>query len=395
MGYSNGSIQASAPAASSIVGISGVSLSTSGSTVSIYNNVNLSAGIASNNGTAFVFSNSNGVSFGLSGSTITASAAGGGGGASSAGLYALGNTTQNSSTTLALSALSFNALGAMTMGYSNSSIQVSAPATSSLSATGAVSISTNGSTISIGAPAQSTLSTYEPYPIVNANTTVFAANTNTSGSCSFFPMEVHAPVSVGFLHLVAQVQFSTVGAVSGQQSATHAFGLYSRGTGANSTTLSAIVSTSFGVSVTYNNGSATINQPLTSAYSGYSTGTYTRTDNSISSSMLARIQVPVNMLLPPGQYWLGMFGRNSSSSNAIGSYLAWLGNQVTLTNLAPLGSNSSAFSTGTNLVGVSGAPWLMGMGVHTGATTTLPATLAISGFTGNLSVLPYMKFVST
>jgi len=489
MGYSNGSIQASAPGTSSIVGVGGISISTNGSTVSISNNINLSAGTTSNLGTAWVFSNSNGVSFGLNGSTVTASVAGGGagsvnfsagttsgnlasavfsnsnnvsfglngstitgtatfaqsnqtegryaignttgqsssstfdartmsfsgaggvsvgysgnalvisggagGGATTGGFYALGNTTQNSSTTLALSAMSFNGLGALTVGYSNSSIQVSAPATSSLSATGAVSISTNGSTISIGAPAQSTLSTYEPYPIVNASTTVLTANSGTTGSCSFFPFEIHAPVSAGFLDLVAQAQFSTVGAVSGQQSVTHAFGIYSRGTGANSTTLSVVASTSFGVSVTYNNGSATVNQPLTSAYSGYSTGTYTRTDNSISSSMLARVQFPVNTLLQPGEYWLGLFARGSSSSNAVGSYLAWLGNQITMTNLAPLGSNSSAFSTGTNLAGMSGAPWLMGMGVFTGVTTTLPSTLALSGLTGNLSVLPYMKFVST
>lgn len=44
-------------------------------------NINVSAGAASANLSALVFSNSNGVSFGLNGSTITASAAGGGGGA--------------------------------------------------------------------------------------------------------------------------------------------------------------------------------------------------------------------------------------------------------------------------------------------------------------------------
>lgn len=42
-------------------------------------------------------------------------------------LYALGNTTQNSSTQLSVNALSFNAIGSITMGYSNGSIQVSAP----------------------------------------------------------------------------------------------------------------------------------------------------------------------------------------------------------------------------------------------------------------------------
>lgn len=94
------------------------------------------------------------ISAGMSGGSLVISATtAGGGGLTTAGLYALGNTTQNSSTTLALTALSFNALGAMTMGYSNSSIQVSAPNTSSLSATGNASLAINASTISIGANA--------------------------------------------------------------------------------------------------------------------------------------------------------------------------------------------------------------------------------------------------
>lgn len=43
-----------------------------------------------------------------------------------ASLYALGNTTQNSSTALSVNALSFNAIGSLTVGYSNGSIQLSA-----------------------------------------------------------------------------------------------------------------------------------------------------------------------------------------------------------------------------------------------------------------------------
>jgi hypothetical protein len=74
------------------------------------------------------FSNSNGVSFGINGQTITASH----NGITSqtnqnVSLYALGNTTQNSSTLLNASNLSFNGLGEVTMGFSNGSIQVSAP----------------------------------------------------------------------------------------------------------------------------------------------------------------------------------------------------------------------------------------------------------------------------
>src|SRR6185369_6449391 len=43
------------------------------------------------------------------------------------GLFATGNTTQNSSTTRDARSITFNALGAATMGFSNGSVQVSVP----------------------------------------------------------------------------------------------------------------------------------------------------------------------------------------------------------------------------------------------------------------------------
>lgn len=45
----------------------------------------------------------------------------------SVGLYALGNTTQNSSTTLDARTISFNGLGGISVGYSNGSVQISGP----------------------------------------------------------------------------------------------------------------------------------------------------------------------------------------------------------------------------------------------------------------------------
>jgi hypothetical protein len=66
----------------------------------LISNVNISAGTTSNNLSAFVFSNSNGVSFGLNGSTITASAAGGGVGGS---INVSAGTTSNNVTALTFS----------------------------------------------------------------------------------------------------------------------------------------------------------------------------------------------------------------------------------------------------------------------------------------------------
>jgi hypothetical protein len=90
-------------------------------------NFNVSAGTTSNNLNAITFSNSNGLAFGLDGATITGSYTVPTQSNQTAGLYALGNTTQNSSTTLDVRSLSFNGLGAASVGYSNGSIQLSVP----------------------------------------------------------------------------------------------------------------------------------------------------------------------------------------------------------------------------------------------------------------------------
>lgn len=117
------------------------------------NPVNFSAGTTSGNLGSVVFSNSNGVSFGLNGSTITASAAGGGGGvnfgvstagntAGSTGTVSTGNVVLVGSGPISLSQ-STGAAG------SAATITINAPATSSLAGTNGISVSVNGSTISV------------------------------------------------------------------------------------------------------------------------------------------------------------------------------------------------------------------------------------------------------
>ena len=112
VGYTNGSVVISVPSGNA--------------------NINISAGTTSNNVTNFVFSNSNNVSFGLNGSTVTATISVPVQTAQTVGLYGLGNTTQNSSTTLDARSLSFNGLGGATVGYSNGSIQISGVTTAGL-----------------------------------------------------------------------------------------------------------------------------------------------------------------------------------------------------------------------------------------------------------------------
>lgn len=174
VGASNGSIIISASAAGAADGVNiiaaGTQTANSTGTVMFSNSNNVTFGMTNSSiitasfsqsvdtgkaGTGFTSAGNNiGISGTLNTNGLSLSATVAAQTNQTVGLYALGNTTQNSSTTLDARTLSFNALGGMTWGYSNGSIQASVPATSSLSATGAVSISVNAGTISIGAPVQ-------------------------------------------------------------------------------------------------------------------------------------------------------------------------------------------------------------------------------------------------
>ena len=144
----NGSVALSfstAPAGSLFFGSSnnatfGTSTAGASTTVTVSAPVNFSAGTTSGNLTGIVFSNSNGVSFGINGGTVTASAAGAGGG---------GIAISASNSAFTSGTVSFNNSGALTIGTGAQAINFSVPATSSIVGVGNVSISTAGSTISI------------------------------------------------------------------------------------------------------------------------------------------------------------------------------------------------------------------------------------------------------
>lgn len=130
--------------------------------------LNVSAGTTSGNLASVIFSNSNGVSFGLNGGTITASAAGGGGGGVNFGVSTGGNTAGNTGTVstgnVILVGLGPISLSQVTGGAgSAATISINAPATSSIVGTNGISISTNGSTISV--------SQISPTIFFNSNTT--------------------------------------------------------------------------------------------------------------------------------------------------------------------------------------------------------------------------------
>jgi hypothetical protein len=262
-------------------GANGVSASyTVPSTAGLLSAVNLSAGTTSGNLSAVTFSNSNGVSFGLNASTITGSVAAQTN--QTVGLYALGNTTQNSSSTMDARTLSFNGLGAQTVGFSNGSIQLSVPATSSLSATGAVSISVNGATISIGAPLVPQLSFFN---VMSGDVTTLTQIGN--GSVQVYPINGAVGFSASRADMLA---FNTV---SSSSNSSHA-----------------------GVISAYMGLYTLTGSTLSLASSGSQSHQWTNTSNNSMGSVSGqrRLSVPINVNYTGGDIWMAVMSQTSSTN---------------------------------------------------------------------------------
>lgn len=266
-------------------------------------NINISASNTSANLSNLVFSNSNGISFGLSGSTITGTvktdyqtsgaylttaalsgdtskyiqewqltgnSAGTGSSAQGSRLYLSGGaniTLSGNSNTIVISgpaAASINVSAGTTssglnsvvfsnsnqfsFGLSGSTVTGSVPGTSSLSATGLVSISANANTISIGVP-QTYLSSYENMNNGLANSSVFTFNGASQSHAVAFILPQH--MSASFIRIpalmtiqstsIAVIASNTATAQCGQFSTWNAV-VYSLGTGASSKSLQSVTS---------------------------------------------------------------------------------------------------------------------------------------------------------
>ena len=349
-GYSNGSIQLSATQ----------TVQTQSLIAGIYDGANsISTGTVR-------FTNANGVSFSINGQTLSGSVAAQSN--QNMSLYALGNTTQNSSTLLNASNMSFNGLGAATLGYSNGSIQVSVPSVQ-------------------------TFSTWEPWPMHNTGTSVLSGATATSGSASFIPFTLPVNVQAQYLEMVLSMNLTTGGTSTFSQSGTVNYGIYSR----NASTLSQITSGSWSYQVSYNNSTITVSQPTASNTAGYTYDSTTSANVNLSSGYtgLKLVQMPVSSVFTPGNYWVGLFNRASTVGFNSGILMSYYGNAYSITGMAPIGSLSSANTTGTNLYAGT-RNWMQAFGVFTSAAqTNLPSTVDISALSQNVAVIPYMKLIAT
>jgi len=265
-----------------------------------------------------------------------------------------------------------------------------------------VSFGINGNTITASVNAGgggSTLNSYVPILPGSTGSQTLGAMGATTGSAQFYPVSVASYLNFNAVRLAMNFSFAT-STVSGQETVSHSFGLYSL----NGNNLSLISSNSLSYAVTNSSFSATLSAATATATTGYGYGTITAsTTAQIHSNFGTRglrvidLQFGNTMSVSPGMYWLGFLERKSSSSANIGLSIGLAGNVVgAINSLGRIGSNSAALTTNFILK----YPYA-GFGPYTSTGsagyggTALPSSVFLSGIAHTGSVLPFMTFIST
>ena len=242
-----------------------------------------------------------------------------------------------------------------------------------------------------------TLSSLEPY----ANwftTTALAMQTATSASVVLWPYPVGQYVAARHMNVIFNETFSTAGTSSFRQTDTMMWGIYARGTSGNSTYLQLLTSSSLSFAVTYNNSTISVSQATTTNDTGYAYAQTTSAGLNISSGYTGSklFQLLLRTTLAPNMYWLGFMNLHSSVNSNRGIFHSNVGMSETRSNIAPMGSFSSAFTSGSNQQLGIGGNWPGFMGSWTSAgQSILPATIAISQVSFGASMIQFLSFATT
>lgn len=332
-------------------GAGGISASyTVPSTAGLISRLNVSAaGGTSNAVSGLTFTNSGGVSFGLSTGagvgTITAAVA------TTAQYNFLGNTTGQSSTSTALDqSLSLSMLGGISGGWSGGTILLSGPPISSISGTGLLSVSVNGSTISLGVPG-TTESQWMPY--WGSQSAIQIGN----GSIQVYPANMDRNFSASRADIYASITGATI-ALSTYAGTVSAFvGIYTR----NGSTLS--LASSGSQSYSFSNSS---NNNIT-AFTG-----------------MRNLSVPINVNGSPQDAWIAVMSQTASANTN-----AWTASNMLIPgNGAPLAGILGASANATQ-------QQALGLGVFSVSSAALPSSMAFSAINGtasNVQMMPAIAF---
>jgi hypothetical protein len=331
--------------------------------------VGISAGANSVSNGTVVFSNSNGISFGLNASTVTASYTVPTQSNQSIGIYAVSNTTgASSSSTVDARSLSFQGAGIASVGMTNGSVVISVPAGGGA-----------GDGYNILAAGTQTANTTGTVVFSNSNNVTFGMSNSSvitasadAGSVNF--LEVGAPVAFGQIThstlwlqrinqpyrmtaTVADILLAVSNSASAGWTGSVSFGIY----GIDASTLNMLSSST-----------RTIGYNSTAAASSYTAMSATRF-----------LSIPVSFQMTPGQYVLGMIWDTVSSAT----------------------SGSHSFAVNRSLITVQQEPFAGGNrtrgfahGVFTAATGAFPSTIHLTNIAQSSNVAlrqPYVMLAGT
>lgn len=316
-------------------------------------NINVSAGTTSNNLSAFTLSNSNGVSFGLDGSTVTASVVTG---YLSAGMSTQGNTS--GSTGMVSNRLVFVGINGITLSQSTGGAS---------SAT--ITISGDGATVSDFMPSWATAGR-------NSGTTL------GQNSLYFVPFDIPCHLSASRINFYAGFSCTMSAANStGSGRIGMSYGLYSQQTGAASGTLTRI--TSYGITVISETMNSNTQFVATHAFGLSDATSHSTSQVALSTSNASTYNItsingmrvvpfPMNLTLTPGRYWLG-FANSTVAAGGVGVSIVmqWTSAPGAHIAVAPFGTASAA----TN---ASFPRELQGIGTYSATSADFPASIAFT-----------------
>jgi hypothetical protein len=400
-------------------------------------NINISAGTTSNNLSAFVFSNNNGLAFGLSGSTITGSysqsnqafsAAGGSSTFQTLGFsdnayaswtnsngsvaltelrgsfFAVSNTTQSSSGTQNIDAFSFAGAGGVSVGVSNGSVVISGATGGTINQTGpniavpgttitagtvvfsnanGVSFGLDGSTMTVSASGANTVSYYKLQELGN-NSVLSSYGQN---SLHFQIMRPEENISMTAIQML--VSISAASANNPQTAGnTYSYGLYTRGTGASSTQYLSLATSSMFVNVSANgnaNWGYTVGQGTQSA-------TASNAASSAIVSLLTGMKVfvmPFSTSVSPSVEYLLGFARSTSSGGVANTLFN--NSQLVMTALSGASASFGAVGiTGGLQITATTRTQEFQQVVYTATSGAWPATMGVTQVTNNGASVNHM-----
>lgn len=213
----------------------------------------------------------------------------------------------------------------------------------------------------------------------------------STASVFLHPFFLDGDIAFNALRLMASNSFVT-STVSGQQSLTSNWGIFSNNAG----TLSLISSLSLSFAVTNSSGSATVSFATSTNVTGYGYATSSFSASALGQSLfgtatprLYDLVLGAALTLTPGRYWLGLHQRQSSSSANIGLSSAVYGNVIATqhTNAQPPGRSAANTTNFSNRI--------PGFGVYTVTQTALPSAIPLTQIAHSLTVMPLLSLTST